>query len=94
MATHYIPFRGQAITGPTASIAVAGITLSAAACFGLSLSAILHIFGSLAAAPILGEAFVTNRFWLAFWNIVMPGSMLGITLCTYRSWRKRESANL
>lgn len=96
MATHYIPIqgRGHVVDGTTTYIAVAGISASAIACAGLSLSAAIHIFAGLSAAPVLAEAFVSNRFWLAFWNIVMPCSLSGITVATYRSWRKLEVGRL
>lgn len=96
MATHYIPIqsRGQVLGGPATFVAIVGISASGVACLGLSLSAAMHIFGGLSAAPVLAEAFVSNRFWLAFWNIAMPCLLSGITLWTYRIWRRREAANL
>ncbi|HEU5403652.1 MAG TPA: hypothetical protein VFU86_20015 [Terriglobales bacterium] len=94
MATHSIPIqgRGQIIGGPTTSLAVASICASVVACVGLSLSAALHIFGGLPELPILAEASVSSHLWLAAWNILFPCSLLGITLLTYRSWRKRDLA--
>ncbi len=95
MATHYIPIRhGQVVPRPTTSIVVAGIGASALACLGISLSAVLHIFGGLSSAPVLAEAVVSSHFWLAVWNILMPVSLLGITLLIYRSWRKHEDDSL
>lgn len=92
MATHYIPIqgRGQAVDGPSASIAVIGISASAFAAVALALSAALHIFAGVSAAPVLAEASTSNPLWLAMWNIVMPAGLLAITLVTYRSWRERE----
>lgn len=94
MATHYIPIqgRGQGVSGPTTSIAIASIGASAVACIGLSLSAALHIFGGFPTAPVVAEASVSNRFWLAAWNILLPCALLGVTLLTYYSWRKRDEA--
>lgn len=92
MATHYISIqgRGQVLSGPSASIAVIGISASAFAAVGLVLSAALHIFAGVSAAPILAEMSGANHFWLTMWNIVMPAGLLAITLVTYRSWRERE----
>ena len=96
MATHYIPIqsRGNVVSGPTTFIAIAGIGASAVACIGLSLSGALHLFSGLSAAPVLAEAFVSNRFWLAFWNIAMPCSLSGITVATYLKWCECEDGKL
>jgi hypothetical protein len=94
MATHYFPIqgRGQVAGGPTTPFAVAGITASAVACAGLCLSAALHIFARVSAAPVLAESSVSSPLWMTVWNIFLPVSLLGITLVIYRSWRKRANA--
>ncbi|MGE5111740.1 MAG: hypothetical protein ACM3JB_12840 [Acidobacteriaceae bacterium] len=92
MSTHTIPIqgRGQVLSRASASIAVVGISASAFAAVGLVLSAALHIFAGVSAAPVFAEAWGANHFWLAMWNIVLPAGLLAITLVTYRSWRERE----
>ena len=95
MATHYFPIqgRGQVAGGPTTPFAVAGVSVSALSCVGLCLSAALHIFARVSAAPVLAEASVSSPLWMTVWNILLPVSLLGITLVTYRSWRKRENSD-
>ena len=95
MATHYFPIqgRGQVAGGPTTPFAVAAISASALSCVALCLSAALHIFGRVSAAPVLAEASVSSPLWMAVWNILLPVSLLGITLVTYRSWCKRAGVD-
>ena len=95
MATPYISIhgRGEFTGGPTTPLAVAGISASAVACVGLCLSASLHIFARVSTAPVLAEASVSSPLWMAVWNILLPISLLSITLVTYRSWRKRTNAD-
>ena len=94
MATPYISIhgRGELTGGPTTPLAVAGISASAVACVGLCLSAALHIFARVSTAPVLAESSASSLLWLSVWNILLPLSLLGITLVTYRNWRKRELA--
>jgi hypothetical protein len=94
MATHYFPIqgRGQVAGGPTTPFAIAAITASVLSCFGLCLSAALHIFARVATAPVLAESSVSSPLWLTVWNILLPVLLLGITLVIYISWRKRATA--
>jgi hypothetical protein len=104
MGSRHIPLeeQGRILSGPTAGIAVICVSLSAVVCVGLSLSAALHIFGGFAWAPMLqetgfgtsqtGGAASTSSFRLTAWNVMMPIFLLAITLLTFRSWRKRSSA--
>jgi hypothetical protein len=36
-------------------------------------------------------AATTNPVWLTFWNILLPLTLVTITVVTFRSWRNRES---
>jgi hypothetical protein len=100
--TQYIPTRerNRMLAGPTTGLAVIGVSASVVACVGMSLSAALHIFGGFLSAPILADshgagegavAATTNPVWLTFWNILLPLTLVTITVVTFRSWRNRES---
>ncbi len=105
MSSRYIPLeeRGRVLSGPTAGIAVVCVSVSAVASVGLSLSAFLHIFGGFSSLPILqgtgfgppqsAGAINTGTLWLTIWNVMMPVILMAITLLTFRSWRKRQSAD-
>ena len=88
------------LAGPTTGLAVIGVSASVIACVGMSMSAALHIFGGFLSAPILADshgagegaaAATTNPVWLAFWNILLPLTLVAITVVTFRSWRNREN---
>jgi uncharacterized membrane protein YhaH (DUF805 family) len=100
--TQYIPTheRNRMMTGPTTGLAIIGVSASVIACVGLSMSAALHIFGGFLSAPILAESHgggrgapaATSLVWLAFWNILVPITLVAVTTVTFRSWRNRERA--
>ena len=102
--TQYIPTseRNRMMAGPTTGFAVIGVSASVIACVGMSMSAALHIFGGFLSAPVLAEsrgasepaaaAATSNPVWLAFWNILLPLTLVAVTLMTFRSWRNRENA--
>lgn len=100
--TQYIPTRerNRMMAGPTTGLAVIGVSASVVACIGMSMSAALHIFGGFLSAPILADshgagpdaaATTTNPIWLTFWNILLPLTLVSVTLVTFHSWRNRES---
>ena len=91
------------MAGPRTGFAVIGVSASVIACVGMSMSAALHIFGGFLSAPVLAElrggvsepaaaAATSNPVWLAFWNILLPLTLMAVTLMTFRSWRNREKA--
>jgi hypothetical protein len=102
--TQYIPTgeRNRMMSGPTTGLAVIGVSASVIACVGMSLSAALHIFGGFLSAPVLAESrggsepaaavASANPLWLSFWNILLPLTLVALTLVTFRSWRNRENA--
>jgi hypothetical protein len=100
--TQYIPTgeRSRMMAGTTSGVAVIGVTASVVACVAMSLSAALHIFGGFLSAPVLAEnrvstsgsaATTASPLWLALWNILIPLTLVAITLVTFRSWRNREN---
>jgi hypothetical protein len=101
--TQYIPTRerNRMLAGPTTGFAVIGVTASVIACVGMSMSGALHIFGGFLSAPVLAEsrgvaqpvagAGTANPVWLAVWNILLPLTLVAVTLVTFRSWRNREN---
>jgi hypothetical protein len=100
--TQYIPTseRNRMMTGPRTGFAIIGVSASVIACVGMSMSAALHIFGGFLSAPVLAEsrgssqpaaAGTANPVWLAFWNILLPLTLVAVTLVTFRSWRNREN---
>ena len=98
--TQYVPTRerNRMMAGPTTGLAIIGVSASVIACVGMSMSAALHIFGGFLSAPILAESHgagqgatpATSSVWLAFWNILLPISLVAVTMVTFRSWRNRE----
>jgi hypothetical protein len=90
------------MTGPTTGFAIIGVSASVVACVGMSMSGALHIFGGFLSAPVLAESRgvaqpvssgTGSPMWLAFWNILLPLTLVAITLLTFRSWRNRENAS-
>jgi hypothetical protein len=66
----------------------------------MSMSAALHIFGGFLSAPILADshgagqsaiATTANPIWLTFWNILLPITLVAVTVVTFRSWRSRDN---
>ena len=98
--TQYVPTRerNRMMAGPTTGLAIIGVSASVIACVGMSMSAALHIFGGFLSAPILAESHgagqgaapATSSVWLAFWSILLPISLVAVTMVTFRSWRNRE----
>lgn len=100
--TQYIPTgeRSRMMAGTTSGVAVIGVTASVVACVAMSLSAALHIFGGFLSAPVLAEnrstdsataVAATSPLWLGLWNILIPLTLVTVTLVTFRSWRNREN---
>lgn len=93
------------MSGMTSGFAVIGLSTSIVACAGLSLSAALHIFGGFVGFPLLAEAApgtatqaahngtTSSALWLSVWNILLPTTILAITLVTFRTWRERENSS-